>query len=66
MMDRPMLSPHKHHPKGSPGEKVLAAEAGLFLNDFRRVLSENTLLGTPTVDPDWSIDDETPDPQDLP
>jgi len=54
MMDRPTTPPHKHQPKGSTGERVLAAEAGLFLNDLRRVLSENTLLGTPTFDPSWA------------
>jgi hypothetical protein len=59
MMDRPMRSPDKHHPKGSPGEKVLATEAGLFLNDLRRVLSENTLLGTPKVGTNWSEGEQT-------
>ena len=48
MMDRPMMSPHKHIQKNSVEERppVLASSAGEFLNELNRVLSADTLRGT--------------------
>jgi hypothetical protein len=64
MMDRPSRPPSDHPSKGERfGQGVLASETKGFLNDLSRVVSKGTLLGTPTIDPDWCIDKETPDPQ---